>query len=224
MDDFLYSNSVKTPENINIYPGITSVSASWDRNPAVDKYNVRISGSGVDMSDDVDRNRVFVPSGLSPNADYTISITAYSGVIPSRTFSREFRTLPEPIFQSAPVVMEETPVQPPPPVEEIDPCACLTDLDCFNCPYNNLCSAGRCVECIDKCMGGKVCNDGMCVNCGSDLECGYGFICKDGICRPKPENQLPLIIGITISGLIVLFFIIYLFMPHRTNVDNYNIM
>lgn len=223
MDDFLYSNSVKTPENINIYPGITSVSASWDLNPSVDNYNVRISGGSVNITDYVDRNRVFVPSGLSPNTDYTISITAYSGVIPSRTLTKNFRTLTEPIFQSVPVVMEETPSQPP-PVEEIDPCVCSTDIDCFNCPYNNLCSAGRCVECIDKCMGGKVCNDGMCVNCMSDLECGDGFICGDGTCRSKPENQLPLIIGITISGLILLFFIIYLFLPHRTNFDNHNIM
>ena len=204
MNDFLYSNAIRKPKEINIYPGITSVSASWDPNPAADIFTVNIQGQNVNLSGTTDKNRVYIPDGLIPNTDYTITVIAQSGVISSLPLTREFRTLPEPVLTVAPDPQ-------PQPEEERDPCLCDIDNDCGGCQGKQFCVDGSCQECVGNiCPGGQVCVGGICKQCTTTEECilGYGqnYIC-DEECVVKPPSKLPLVLG-SIGGVLVLILIV----------------
>ena len=82
---------------------------------------------------------------------------------------------------------------------------CKADKDCKN---GQVCSAGKCVECIDdaqcpagkrcsanacvaaaeclndkQCPAGQVCQAGKCKACAADSECGPGATCQAGACQ-----------------------------------------
>ncbi len=67
------------------------------------------------------------------------------------------------------------------------PLAALLLAGCPSKPKNGECKSSD--DCKDQAGFGKVCISGRCQECGADMDCNAGFVCRANKCAPRPECE-----------------------------------
>lgn len=177
-----YSSQLSAPDNINIHPGYTSVSANWARVNGATQYLITISGNGMQpIYQHTNVSNINISSGLQAGSQYKFSIEPIQNGIKGPSAERDFVTLSEP---SANLQISNQLQAVPSP----SPSPSLSTIlsNCDNCTDNDSCTG---------CAGMPVCLNKKCQVCDpngritSDSLChGYGYVCSE--VNGEPACQL----------------------------------
>lgn len=228
-------NKLDKPDNVVIYPGLTSMTASWSPVNNAEEYDITITG--LDSSGNkttktfTNKDNTFhITGGLSPGEEYSFRLVAKIGDIVSPAYVGRFNTVVDTAINVSP---GPSPSPNPQPVYNCSNCRDNDDCVSF-CPSKAYCISGKCRECEpnstittysgcykDKSVCVNSSNGPHCGPCVADDACivGYGkeYRCniETGRCELIPPSKDGWIIGGIVGAVILIMLMVTLYIIFR---------
>ena len=172
--NYTLSPTLVKPSNVRIFPGITSMSATWNIVPEAEEYRIVVTDGNKKQTFTEKDTAFYIRSGLKPDTEYTFHLVATTYTTVSPAYITTFRTM---VDNSTPVfTVEEKP-------------ECVTDADCANGKGKPFCTSGVCKACdqslrigvdSDCYLASNPCIDGQCVPCNSQDQTFGNTVCSIG--------------------------------------------
>jgi hypothetical protein len=70
---------LEKPAGVNVYPGVTGMTASWTQVVGASGYKVTVSGDNKEQQFTETDGTIHIKSGLVPDTEYTLRIVAVAG-------------------------------------------------------------------------------------------------------------------------------------------------